>query len=45
VFSQVRRKIDKDQLIPDAKIVPLGVTEVSRLQAQHGHVYSSRSAA
>lgn len=33
------RKIDKKRVIPEASIVPSGVAEVSRLQAQEGYVY------
>jgi len=35
----VSRKINKDQVIQEAKIVPSGVAEVARLQAQDGFVY------
>lgn len=33
------RKIDRKRVIPEASIVPSGVAEVSRLQAQEGYVY------
>jgi len=33
------RKIDRKRVIPEATIVPSGVAEVSRLQAQEGYVY------
>lgn len=33
------RKIDKKQVIPEAKIVPSGVAEVARLQVQEGYAY------
>ncbi|RQO32934.1 hypothetical protein DBR37_16390 [Herminiimonas sp. KBW02] len=33
------RKIDKKQVIPEAKIVPSGVAEVARLQIQEGYAY------
>lgn len=33
------RKISKQQLLPEAKIVPSGVAEVSRLQVQEGYAY------
>jgi len=34
-----RRKIDRKRVLEDAKIVPSGVAEVSRLQAKEGYVY------
>lgn len=33
------RKIDKSKVIPEASIVPSGVAEISRLQAQEGFGY------
>ena len=33
------RKIDRKRVIPEATIVPSGVAEVSRLQAQEGYAY------
>ena len=33
------RKIDKSKLLPEARIVPSGVAEVARLQAEEGYVY------
>lgn len=33
------RKLDKSKLLPDVKIVPSGVAEVARLQAEEGFVY------
>lgn len=33
------RKIDKSKVMPEAKIVPSGVAEVSRLQRQEGYAY------
>lgn len=33
------RKIDKSKLLPEASIVPSGVAEVARLQAEEGYVY------
>ena len=33
------RKLDKSRLLPEAKIVPSGVAEVARLQAEEGYVY------
>jgi intracellular sulfur oxidation DsrE/DsrF family protein len=33
------RKIERKRVIPEATIVPSGVAEVSRLQAQEGYVY------
>ena len=35
----VSRKIDKSKVIHQAKIVPSGVAEVARLQAQEGYAY------
>ena len=35
----VSRKIDKSRVIPQAKIVPSGVAEIGRLQAQEAYVY------
>ncbi|MBS7351150.1 MAG: DsrE family protein [Comamonas sp.] len=35
----VARKLDEDSLLMEAKIVPSGVAEVSRLQAKEGYVY------
>jgi intracellular sulfur oxidation DsrE/DsrF family protein len=34
-----RRKIERSKVIPEAKIVPSGVGEVSRLQAREGYAY------
>lgn len=33
------RKIDKSKLLPEARIVPSGVAEIARLQAEEGYVY------
>lgn len=33
------RKIDKSSLLPEARIVPSGVAEIARLQAEEGYVY------
>ena len=33
------RKIDKSKLLPEARIVPSGVAEITRLQAEEGFVY------
>lgn len=33
------RKIDRQRVLPEAVIVPSGVAEVTRLQAQEGYVY------
>ena len=33
------RKLDKSKLLPDTKIVPSGVAEIARLQAEEGFVY------
>jgi intracellular sulfur oxidation DsrE/DsrF family protein len=33
------RKIDKSKLLPEARIVPSGVAEIARLQAEEGFVY------
>ncbi|WP_216356346.1 DsrE family protein [Janthinobacterium sp. GW458P] len=33
------RNIDRQRVLPEAVIVPSGVAEVSRLQAQEGYVY------
>jgi intracellular sulfur oxidation DsrE/DsrF family protein len=38
-FTLQGRGIDKSKLIPQAKVVPSGVAEVSRLQAREGFVY------
>lgn len=38
-FTLQSRNIDRSKLHPDAKIVPSGVAEVSRLQAKEGYVY------
>lgn len=35
----VSRKINPDRVLMEAKIVPSGVSEVARLQAQEGYVY------
>lgn len=35
----VSRKIGKDEILPEATIVPSGVAEVARLQIQDGHAY------
>lgn len=33
------RKIDKATLLPEVRIVPSGVAEIARLQAEEGYVY------
>lgn len=33
------RKIDKSKLLPEVRIVPSGVAEIARLQAEEGYVY------
>mgnify|MGYP000433303501 CR=1 FL=1 len=33
------RKIDKSSLLPEARLVPSGVAEIARLQAEEGYVY------
>ncbi|KQV81119.1 hypothetical protein ASD15_13540 [Massilia sp. Root351] len=33
------RKLDKSKLLPETKIVPSGVAEIARLQAEEGFVY------
>lgn len=33
------RKIDKSRVLPEATIVPSGVAEIARLQAEEGYVY------
>jgi hypothetical protein len=33
------RKIDKSKLVSEARIVPSGVAEIARLQAEEGYVY------
>ena len=33
------RKLDKSKLLPETKVVPSGVAEVARLQAEEGYVY------
>jgi intracellular sulfur oxidation DsrE/DsrF family protein len=38
-FTLERQKIDPKRVIQDVKIVPSGVAEVSRLQAQEGFAY------
>ncbi|MEZ5615530.1 MAG: DsrE family protein [Rhodocyclaceae bacterium] len=38
-FTLLGRKIDRSSLHPDAKVVPSGVAEVGRLQAQEGYAY------
>ncbi|MDR2241006.1 MAG: DsrE family protein [Zoogloeaceae bacterium] len=38
-FTLQGRNIDRSQVHPDAKIVPSGVAEVSRLQAKEGFAY------
>lgn len=38
-FTLTSRNINPDRVIPEAKIVPSGVAEISRLQAQEGYVY------
>ncbi|MGZ5073565.1 MAG: DsrE family protein, partial [Usitatibacter sp.] len=38
-FTLQSRHIDPKQVIEEAKIVPSGVAEVSRLQAQEGYAY------
>ncbi len=38
-FTLLSRNIDKSKVHPEAKIVPSGVAEVSRLQAKEGYVY------
>ena len=35
----VSRNINKDEILPEATIVPSGVAEVSRLQVQEGYAY------
>lgn len=35
----VGRKLDKSAVVPEASIVPSGVAEISRLQAQEGYIY------
>ena len=34
-----RRKIDPKKLLPEAKLVPSGVAEVTKLQAKEGYAY------
>jgi intracellular sulfur oxidation DsrE/DsrF family protein len=38
-FTLQSRNIDRSKVHPEARIVPSGVAEVSRLQAQEGYVY------
>jgi len=38
-FTLQSRNIDKSKVHPEAKIVPSGVAEVSRLQAREGYAY------
>ncbi len=38
-FTLLSRKIDRNRVIPEASIVPSGVAEVARLQAQEHYVY------
>ena len=38
-FTLQSRNIDPKQVIEEAKLVPSGVAEVSRLQAREGFVY------
>lgn len=38
-FTLKGRNLDKSKVIPEAKIVPSGVAEIGRLQAQEGFVY------
>lgn len=38
-FTLLSRKIDKSRVIPEATIVPSGVAEIARLQAQEHYVY------
>ena len=38
-FTLQSRNIDPKQLIEEAKLVPSGVAEVSRLQAREGYAY------
>ncbi len=33
------RRIDRTSVLPEARIVPSGVAEIARLQAQEGYVY------
>ncbi|MGZ8287658.1 MAG: DsrE family protein [Telluria sp.] len=33
------RKIDKSKLLPEVRLVPSGVAEIARLQAEEGYVY------
>jgi intracellular sulfur oxidation DsrE/DsrF family protein len=33
------RKLDKSKMLPEIKVVPSGVAEVARLQAEEGYVY------
>jgi len=33
------RKIDRKRVLPEATVVPSGVAEVARLQAQEGYAY------
>ena len=33
------RKLDKSRMLPEVKVVPSGVAEVARLQAEEGFVY------
>jgi len=33
------RKLNKEQFIPEAKFVPSGVAEITKLQAREGYVY------
>jgi hypothetical protein len=33
------RKVDKNKVIPEAKVVSSGVVEIARLQAREGYVY------
>jgi len=38
-FTLQSRNIDKSKVIAEAKIVPSGVAEVSKLQAKEGYAY------
>jgi intracellular sulfur oxidation DsrE/DsrF family protein len=38
-ITLTKRNIDPKKVLPEAKIVPSGVTEVAKLQAREGYVY------
>ena len=38
-YHAERRKIDPKKLLPEAKLVPSGVAEVTKLQAKEGYAY------